>query len=104
MTIKDELDEETQELLEALDSLPPPTDVKISALQKWMAIEMDTLIKMEEEVGIAGVMTILTKIIASVVIAKGVPLDKFQMGMTLAFLAAKQRHDEDILTPSQSVH
>jgi hypothetical protein len=104
MSTKDELNEETQELLDALDSLPPPTDAEIDALEKWMAIEMDTLIKMEEEVGIAGVMTILTKIIASVVIAKGVPLDRFQMGMTLAFLAAKQRHDEDILTPSQSVH
>jgi hypothetical protein len=96
--------EEIQELLEALDSLPPPTDAEIDALEKWMALEMETLIKMEEEVGIAGVMTILTKIIASIVIAQGVPLERFQMGMALAFLAAKQRHDEDILTPSQSVH
>jgi hypothetical protein len=104
MSNKEEASEEIQELLEALDSLPSPTEEEINALEKWMAIEMDTLIKMEEEVGVAGVMTILTKIIASIVISQGVPLDRFQLGMTLAFLAAKQRHDEDILTPSQSVH
>lgn len=104
MSKKEEINEEINELLEALDALPSPTEEEITALEKWMAIETELLIKMEEEVGIAGVMTILTRIIATIVISQGVPLDRFQMGMTLAFLAAKQRHDEDILTPSQSVH
>ncbi len=101
---KDQIEEVTRELMAFLDDMPPPTEEDLNKLTKWMEIEITRLQEMEAEIGIAGVMTILTRIISSVVVARNVPIDRFTLGMTLAYIAAKEQQDEDNMTPSQSVH
>lgn len=99
------LEEIMDELKEKVKDLPDPTPEQIEGMAKWMDLQLEMLSDMEEEIGMPAVMTILSRVVTTLAVMQGVSLERFQLGMALAYNFVKEVQDnKDNLTPSHFVH
>lgn len=105
MTKDYKIDDALQHLREVLRDLPEPPEESIRMAEELMGRFVNVLDEVKDDVDVATVLSMLSKLLCTIAYAQGVSFEKFQLGMAMCYAVVSDNAEEsDNLTPSQSVH
>ena len=98
-------EDEIRDLLKKIEDAPEMSDEDADLINKWGSAFASFLEDAEKDIGMGGVMMLLSKAFVTMAVLHGVPLDRLQVGVALSYTLIKQTLDEeDNLTSSHNVH
>jgi len=98
-------EDEIRDLLKKVEDAPEMSDEDAELVRKWGSAFASFLEDAEKDIGMGGVMMLLSKAFITMAVMHGIPLDRLQVGVVLSYTLIKQSLDEeDNLTSSHNVH
>ena len=98
-------EDEIRDLLKKIENAPEMSDEDADLMNKWGSALASFLEDTNKDIGMGGVMMLLSKAFITMAILHGVPMDRLQVGVALSYTLIKQTLDEeDNLTSSHNVH
>lgn len=98
-------EDEIRDLLKKVEDAPEMSDEDAELVRKWGIALASFLEDAEKDIGMGGVMMLLSKAFITMAVMHGIPLDRLQVGVALSYTIIKQSLDEeDNLTSSHNVH
>lgn len=98
-------EDELRDLLKKVEDAPEMSDEDADLVNKWGGALASFLEDADKDIGMGGLMMLLSKAFITIAVSHGVPLDRLQVGVALSYTIIKQTLDEeDNLTSSHNVH
>ena len=98
-------EDEIRDLLKKVEEAPEMSDEDADLMNKWGSALVSFLDDAEKDIGMGGLMMLLSKAFITMAVMHDVPLDRLQVGVALSYTIIKQTLDEeDNLTSSHNVH
>lgn len=98
-------EDELKALMQRLESAPDLPEEDVERIKRWGEVLSTVLEDIEGDIGMPGVLMLLSKAFVTLAVVTEIPLERLQVGVALSYAVIKDDFDnKDNLTSSQFVH
>lgn len=98
-------EDELKALMQRLEDTPELPEEDVERIRRWGEILSTVLEDIEGDIGMPGVLMLLSKAFVTLAVVTEIPLERLQVGVALSYAVIKDDLDnKDNLTSSQFVH